>query len=126
VLIGLVMLLGIVTKNSILLVDYVLIAMREQGIDEQEALVDACHKRARPVLMTSIAMIAGMVPLGLGLGGGDSSFTQPMAWAVIGGLITSTALSLLVVPAVFLYVARFERWVRRGVRRTTRGADAAA
>jgi multidrug efflux pump subunit AcrB len=113
VLIGLVMLLGIVTKNSILLVDYVLIAMREQGIDEQEALVDACHKRARPVLMTSIAMIAGMVPLGLGLGGGDSSFTQPMAWAVIGGLITSTALSLLVVPAVFLYVARFERWVRR-------------
>jgi multidrug efflux pump subunit AcrB len=112
VLIGLVMLLGIVTKNSILLVDYVLIAMREQGIAEYEALVDACHKRARPVLMTSIAMIAGMVPLALGLGSGDSSFTRPMASAVIGGLITSTALSLLVVPAVFLYVARFERWVR--------------
>jgi multidrug efflux pump subunit AcrB len=119
VLIGLVMLLGIVTKNSILLVDYVLLAMRAQGIAEHDALVDACHKRARPVLMTSIAMIAGMVPLALGLGGGDGSFTQPMAWAVIGGLITSTALSLLVVPTVFLYVARFERWVRHGTRRFT-------
>ena len=99
--------------------------MREQGIAEHEALVDACHKRARPILMTTIAMIAGMLPLALGLGGGDSSFTEPMAWAVIGGLITSTALSLLVVPAVFLYVARFERWVRRGVRRTTTGAASA-
>jgi multidrug efflux pump subunit AcrB len=114
VLIGLVMLLGIVTKNSILLVDYALIAMREQGIAEFEALVDACHKRARPILMTSIAMIAGMLPLALGIGSGDASFTQPMAWAVIGGLVTSTALSLLVVPPVFLYVARLERWVTRG------------
>jgi multidrug efflux pump subunit AcrB len=128
VLIGLVMLLGIVTKNSILLVDYALIAMREQGIAEEEALVDACHKRARPILMTSIAMIAGMLPLALGLSGGDASFMRPMGIAVIGGLITSTALSLLVVPPVFLYVARFERWVRSHVRRknTTVRAPAAA
>jgi multidrug efflux pump subunit AcrB len=116
VLIGLVMLLGIVTKNSILLVDYALIAMREQGLGEFDALVDACHKRARPIVMTTIAMIAGMVPLVLGLSG-DSSFYAPMAWAVIGGLITSTALSLLVIPVVFVYVARFERWTRRLVRR---------
>ena len=119
VLIGLVMLLGIVTKNSILLVDYALIAMREQGIAEEEALVDACHKRVRPILMTSIAMIAGMLPLALGISGGDASFMRPMAIAVIGGLVTSTALSLLVVPPVFLYVARLERWVRSHIRRNT-------
>ena len=111
VLIGLVMLLGIVTKNSILLVDYALIAMRDHGLSEYDALVDACHKRARPILMTTIAMIAGMTPLALGISGGDASFARPMAVAVIGGLITSTALSLLVVPVVYVYVARFERWV---------------
>jgi multidrug efflux pump subunit AcrB len=107
-LIGLVMLLGIVTKNSILLVEYAVISIRERGMNEHEALVDACRKRARPILMTSVAMIAGMLPLALGLIG-DGSFRQPMAIAVIGGLVTSTALSLLVVPVVFTYVSGLER-----------------
>lgn len=111
-LIGLVMLLGIVTKNSILLVDYALIGMRRMGMDEHEALIEACHKRARPIVMTTVAMIAGMLPLALGLAGGDSSFRKPMAIAVIGGLITSTALSLFVVPAAYTYVAQAERRIR--------------
>ena len=81
-----------------------------------DALVDACHKRARPIVMTSVAMIAGMLPLALGFGG-DASFRQPMAIAVIGGLVTSTALSLLVVPVVFTYVLGFERRVKRLFRR---------
>jgi hydrophobe/amphiphile efflux-1 (HAE1) family protein len=99
-LIGLVMLMGVVTKNSILLVDYAVEAMRQEGLDSVEAMVEACHKRAQPILMTTLAMSAGMLPLALGFGP-DASFRQPMALAVIGGLTTSTALSLLVVPAVF-------------------------
>jgi multidrug efflux pump subunit AcrB len=101
-MIGLIMLMGIVTKNSILLVDYAILA-RKAGMNRFDALVDACHKRSRPIVMTTIAMGAGMLPLALGLSG-DPSFRSPMAVAVIGGLITSTLLSLLVVPAVFTYV----------------------
>jgi multidrug efflux pump subunit AcrB len=111
-LIGLVMLMGIVTKNSILLVEYAIVGMRERGLSQRDALLDACHKRARPIVMTTVAMIAGMLPLALGLGG-DASFRQPMAVAVIGGLITSTGLSLLVVPVVFTYVMGLERRLKR-------------
>jgi multidrug efflux pump subunit AcrB len=112
-MIGLVMLMGIVTKNSILLVDYAVLAMRERGIAPREALLDACHKRARPIVMTTAAMVAGMLPIALGFGA-DTGFRRPMALAVIGGLITSTALSLLVVPAVFSTIHGFgERW-RKG------------
>jgi len=103
-----VMLMGIVTKNSILLVDYAVLAMRERGLGVRKALLDACHKRARPIVMTTAAMVAGMLPIALGFGA-DSSFRRPMALAVIGGLMTSTALSLLVVPAVFSYVYGFRR-----------------
>ncbi|TXT39231.1 MAG: Acriflavin resistance plasma membrane protein [Comamonadaceae bacterium] len=112
-MIGLVMLMGIVTKNSILLVEYAILGMRERGLALVPALIDACHKRARPIVMTTVAMIAGMLPIALGLGA-DASFRQPMATAVIGGLLTSTALSLLVVPVVFTYVDGFERLLRRG------------
>jgi multidrug efflux pump subunit AcrB len=111
-LIGIVMLMGIVTKNSILLVEYTIVGMREHGLAMHAALIDACHKRARPILMTSVAMIAGMVPLALGFGG-DASFRQPMAITVIGGLVTSTGLSLLIVPVVFTYVLGFEHRVKR-------------
>jgi multidrug efflux pump subunit AcrB len=111
-LIGIVMLMGIVTKNSILLVEYTIMGMREHGLNHIDAIMDACHKRARPIVMTTIAMIAGMTPIALGFGG-DASFRQPMAIAVIGGLITSTALSLLVVPVTFTYIYRFEGFVRR-------------
>ena len=115
-LIGLVMLLGIVTKNSILLVDYAIIGVRDRGLSEHDALIEACHKRARPIVMTTVAMVAGMLPLALGLGSGDGSFRKPMAIAVIGGLITSTALSLLVVPASYTYVAQAERWLMQVLR----------
>jgi multidrug efflux pump subunit AcrB len=84
-----------------------------------DALVDACHKRSRPIVMTTIAMGAGMLPLALGLSG-DPSFRSPMAVAVIGGLITSTLLSLLVVPAVFTYVDDAEHWFGRMGRRFRR------
>jgi multidrug efflux pump subunit AcrB len=114
-MIGLIMLMGIVTKNSILLVDYAILA-RQAGLDRFPALVDACHKRSRPIIMTTIAMGAGMTPLALGWGA-DPSFRSPMAIAVIGGLITSTLLSLLVVPAVFTYVDDVEHWFRRRLAR---------
>jgi len=111
-MIGLIMLMGIVTKNSILLVDYAIMGREKDGLPLYEALVDACHKRARPIVMTTLAMIAGMAPIALGLGA-DASFRQPMAIGVIGGLITSTMLSLLVVPIVFSYVDGVERWLGR-------------
>jgi multidrug efflux pump subunit AcrB len=102
-MIGLIMLMGIATKNSILLVEYAIMARREHGMTRWEALLDACHKRARPIVMTTIAMGAGMLPIALGLGT-DPSFRAPMAIVVIGGLITSTFLSLLVIPVLFTYV----------------------
>ncbi|WP_297100139.1 efflux RND transporter permease subunit [Thermomonas sp.] len=111
-LIGLLMLIGIATKNSILLVDYAVMAEDLHGMSQHDALVDACHKRARPVVMTTIAMGAGMLPLALGFSG-DASFRAPMAWAVIGGLITSTALSLIVIPAAYTVLHDIGDWVQR-------------
>jgi len=115
-MIGLVMLMGIVTKNSILLVEYAVVGIKERGLSVRDALIDACHKRARPIVMTTVAMIAGMLPIALGLGA-DASFRQPMAIAVIGGLVTSTALSLLVVPVAFTYIDGLERRLRGLFRR---------
>ncbi|MDZ4294001.1 MAG: efflux RND transporter permease subunit, partial [Hydrogenophaga sp.] len=103
-LIGLVMLMGVASKNSILLVEYAIEARRQRGMPRLEAILDACHKRARPIVMTTIAMVAGMLPVAVGSGAADGSFRSPMAVAVIGGLVTSTLLSLLVVPAVFTMV----------------------
>lgn len=111
-LIGLLMLMGVVTKNSILLVDYVIIARRDLGMTRFDALIDACHKRARPIIMTTLAMGFGMLPIAMGFGA-DPSFRSPMAIAVIGGLVTSTLLSLLVVPAVFTYVDDIENFFKR-------------
>ena len=112
-LIGLIMLMGIATKNSILLVEYAIVARRDHGLSRLDALLDACHKRARPIIMTTLAMGAGMMPIALGFGAADSSFRSPMAVAVIGGLITSTVLSLLVVPAVFTYMDDLEQFIKR-------------
>jgi hydrophobic/amphiphilic exporter-1 (mainly G- bacteria), HAE1 family len=108
-IIGILMLMGIVTKNSILLVEYALVAL-EKGVSRREALIDACSKRARPILMTTIAMGAGMLPIALKIGA-DADFRAPMAIAVIGGLITSTVLSLFYVPVVFTYVDDAKRWL---------------
>ena len=118
-MIGLVMLMGIVTKNSILLVEYAVLGMQQRGMRVLDALIDACHKRARPIVMTTVAMIAGMLPIALGLGA-DASFRQPMAIAVIGGLLTSTLLSLLVVPVVFSYIDGFRRYVTAFAQRGTK------
>ena len=112
-LIGLIMLMGVATKNSILLVEYAIVARRDQGMSRWDALMDACHKRARPIIMTTIAMGAGMLPIAIGWGAADPSFRSPMAVAVIGGLITSTVLSLLVVPVVFTYLDDLELWLKR-------------
>jgi multidrug efflux pump subunit AcrB len=111
-LIGLVSLIGITTKNSILLVDYAVLAQRDHGLPLHEALLDACRKRARPVIMTTVAMAAGMMPIALGLGA-DANFRRPLAVAIIGGLLSSTVLSLIVVPAAYAAMDSFTRRVRR-------------
>ncbi|MGC3980718.1 MAG: efflux RND transporter permease subunit [Steroidobacteraceae bacterium] len=109
--IGLLLLMGIAVKNSILLVDYTVLGV-EQGLHRHEALIDACAKRARPIIMTSIAMGAGMIPTAFDFSG-TNSFRAPMGMAVLGGLITSTILSLLVIPAAYTYIDDFETWFRR-------------
>ena len=119
-LIGLIMLMGIATKNSILLVEYAIVARRDHGLSRFDALLDACHKRARPIIMTTIAMGAGMLPIAIGIGTADPSFRSPMSIAVIGGLITSTVLRLLVVPVVFLYLDDLEQFIARTSRRLRR------
>jgi multidrug efflux pump subunit AcrB len=124
-MIGLIMLMGIATKNSILLIDYVILARRDHGLNRWDALLDACRKRARPIVMTTIAMGAGMMPIALGLGV-DPSFRSPMAIVVIGGLITSTFLSLLVIPVVFTFVDDVVQWVARHAHRHRSAADTPA
>jgi HAE1 family hydrophobic/amphiphilic exporter-1 len=109
VVIGFLMLMGIVAKNSILLVDFAIEEIRA-GKDRMTALLEAGHKRARPIVMTTVAMIAGMLPVAIGFHG-DASFRAPMAVAVIGGLITSTALTLIIVPAAFTLIDDIERWI---------------
>ncbi len=126
-LIGLIMLMGVATKNSILLVEYAIVARRGRPaadghpavapLSRWDALLDACHKRARPIVMTTIAMGAGMLPIAAGWGSADVSFRSPMAIAVIGGLLTSTVLSLLVIPVVFTYLDDLGQWAVRLLRR---------
>ncbi|MGP9689773.1 efflux RND transporter permease subunit [Psychrobacter sp. AOP22-C1-C5] len=108
-MIGFIMLMGIATKNSILLVDYALIAQR-RGLERFEAIIDACRKRARPIIMTTIAMGAGMLPLVFGWGDADPTFRRPMAAAVLGGLVTSTLLSLVVIPVVYTLMDDLSGW----------------
>ena len=115
-MIGLIMLMGIATKNSILLIEYAIMARRDFGLTRLQAVLDACHKRARPIVMTTIAMGAGMMPIALGWGT-DPSFRAPMAIVVIGGLITSTFLSLLVIPVLFTFVDDMVQWLVRLFRR---------
>ena len=109
-LIGFLMLMGLAAKNSILLVEYAIERERE-GMPQRNALIEACRERARPIVMTTVAMAAGMLPTALALEKG-AEFRQPMAVAVIGGLITSTLLSLVLVPVVYEFVDDFENWLR--------------
>ncbi len=112
-MIGFILLMGIATKNSILLVDYAIIAQDQGGLSRFDALIDACRKRAQPIIMTTIAMGAGMLPLIIGFGGVDSTFSRPMAAAVLGGLITSTFLSLVVIPVVYTLMDDLGRVFKR-------------
>ncbi|CAH1194500.1 HAE1 family hydrophobic/amphiphilic exporter-1 [Candidatus Nitrotoga sp. BS] len=109
-LIGLLMLMGLAAKNSILLVDFV-IEEERKGVSQKDALIRACRERSRPIVMTTVAMAAGMLPTALALGEG-SEFRSPMAIAVIGGLISSTVLSLVLVPVVYELVDDFEMWIK--------------
>jgi HAE1 family hydrophobic/amphiphilic exporter-1 len=109
--IGIVMLMGLVTKNAILLVDFA-IRMQEQGMERTEALLHAARVRLRPILMTTLAMIFGMVPLAFALTEGSEQ-RAPMGQAVIGGVITSSLLTLVVVPVVYCYMDDLGRWFRR-------------
>jgi multidrug efflux pump subunit AcrB len=111
-LIGLLMLMGIVSKNSILIVEYAIMAQRDQGMSRFDSLIDSCSKRARPSVMTTIAMIAGMLPIAMGWAG-DPSFRAPMGVAVIGGLLVSTLMSLFIIPAMFTVVDDFQQWLSR-------------
>ena len=113
-LIGIILLLGIVTKNSILLVDYTIINMQE-GKTQRQALVESGVSRLRPILMTSLATIAGTLPLALGIGAG-SEVRQPMGIAILGGFTTSTLLTLLVVPVIFSYIDNFQTWIMHTLR----------
>ncbi|BCA60259.1 efflux RND transporter permease subunit [Sphingomonas sp. HMP6] len=109
VLIGMLMLLGIVAKNSILLIDFALDEM-SKGVDPTVAILDAGHKRAQPIVMTTVAMVAGMVPTALSLSG-DGAWRAPMGITVIGGLLLSTVLTLVIVPASFSLALGIERWI---------------
>ena len=120
VFIGLLMLLGIVAKNSILLVDFAIEEM-DKGVDRDVAIIDAGHKRAQPIVMTTVAMVAGMVPVALSLTG-DGSFRSPMGITVIGGLILSTVLTLLIVPGTFSLAVDVESWIARKLGRFVAGA----
>jgi HAE1 family hydrophobic/amphiphilic exporter-1 len=109
VMIGCVLLLGIAAKNAILLVEFAIEA-QNRGKNAYDALFEACRERARPIVMTTVAMSAGMLPTALAIGEG-AGFRTPMAIAVIGGLISSTVLSLVLVPVVYSFVDQFERWL---------------
>jgi len=115
VLIGILTLMGIAAKNSILLVEYIITARRDRGMERAEAMLEAARKRARPIVMTTIAMAAGMLPIALGIGA-ESERRAPMAITVIGGLFSSTILSLIYVPAFFTVMDDCEQWVRRRFR----------
>ena len=122
-LIGLLMLMGVVSKNSILIVEYAIMAQRDHGMSRFDALLDSCSKRARPIVMTTIAMGAGMMPIAMGWAG-DPSFRAPMGVAVVGGLVVSTIMSLFIVPATFSVVDDFQQWLARITGRGTEGGNA--
>jgi HAE1 family hydrophobic/amphiphilic exporter-1 len=117
VMIGCVLLLGIAAKNAILLVEFAIEA-QQRGKNTYDALFEACRERARPIVMTTVAMSAGMLPTALAIGEG-AGFRTPMAIAVIGGLISSTVLSLVLVPVVYSFVDKFEQWLNPKAARFT-------
>jgi len=113
-----------VAKNSILLVDFAIEEI-SKGVEKDAAIVDAGHKRAQPIIMTTVAMVAGMLPIALSLSG-DASWRAPMGITVIGGLILSTLLTLLIIPPSFSIAEDIERWLGPRMRRwLTNGGEKA-
>ncbi|OYU86083.1 MAG: hypothetical protein CFE45_25150, partial [Burkholderiales bacterium PBB5] len=110
--IGVIMLMGLVTKNAILLVDFAIRARAEDGLGRSDALLRAARVRLRPILMTTLAMVFGMLPLALGLSEGAEQ-RAPMGQAVIGGVITSSLLTLVVVPVIYCWLDDLGQWARR-------------
>jgi HAE1 family hydrophobic/amphiphilic exporter-1 len=113
--IGIIMLMGLATKNAILLVDYA-IRLQEEGIPRETALLEAAKVRLRPILMTTVSLVLGMVPLAFALTEGSEQ-RAPMGQAVIGGVITSSVLTLIVVPVIYCYMDDFGKWIARRVRK---------
>jgi HAE1 family hydrophobic/amphiphilic exporter-1 len=114
-IIGIIMLMGLVTKNAILLIDFIKVRVGE-GMERGEAIREAGRTRLRPILMTTMAMVMGMAPLALGLGDGGEQ-RAPMAHAIIGGILTSTLLTLIVVPVVYTWLDDGKRLIARRLRR---------
>jgi HAE1 family hydrophobic/amphiphilic exporter-1 len=114
-IIGIIMLMGLVTKNAILLIDFIKKAV-DEGLAREQAIIQAGQTRLRPILMTTSAMVMGMVPLALGLGEGAEQ-RAPMAHAIIGGVLTSTLLTLVVVPVIYTYLDDLKNWSIRQVRK---------
>ena len=110
--IGILMLIGIVKKNAIMMIDFALVAQRDMGMTPQEAIRQACVLRFRPILMTTLAMVFGMVPLAFALTEGSEQ-RAPMGQAVIGGVITSSLLTLVVVPVAYCYMDDLAQWFKR-------------
>jgi multidrug efflux pump subunit AcrB len=123
VFIGLLMLLGIVAKNSILLIDMAIEEMGK-GVERTAAILEAGHKRVQPIVMTTVAMVAGMLPIALSLDG-DGSWRAPMGIVVIGGLVMSTALTLVIVPAGFSVAVGAEEWLAPRLKRWFTNNEAA-
>ncbi len=123
-LIGIILLIGIVKKNAILMIDFALEVQRDRGMAPLEAIREACLLRFRPILMTTLAAFFGALPLAIGTGTG-SELRQPLGIAIVGGLVFSQALTLFTTPVIYLYLDRFGRWLRRGLRRTPEGSPAA-
>jgi HAE1 family hydrophobic/amphiphilic exporter-1 len=115
-LIGVILLMGIVAKNAILLIDFAKWAHKDRGVDRREALIEAGRIRLRPILMTTLALIAGMVPVALGLGEG-ADFRAPLGRAVIGGVVTSTVLTLVVIPTIYEILDEWREWLFARFRR---------
>ena len=120
-LIGVILLIGIVKKNGIMMVDFAIVATRDNGLSPPEAIRHAALLRFRPIMMTTMAAMLGGVPLMLGQGTG-SEIRQPLGYAMVGGLLVSQALTLFTTPVIYLYLDRLSAWIKRG-RQSTRHED---
>jgi multidrug efflux pump subunit AcrB len=124
-MVGILLLIGIVKKNGIMMVDFAIHAERNEGLPTEEAIYQACVKRFRPILMTTLAAMLGAVPLMVGTGTG-SEIRQPLGYAIVGGLAVSQILTLYTTPVVFLYLDHLQGWMRRRRGESATSGDPAA